>query len=169
MNTGRDRKKIKELTEEIQSLKSDLTAKNVFMSNADTFAALDRIGELVSERNELTGEESDEQYLYLDDGEWQREVIGFVGDPSGMTDINQIPLMIGDTVGMQQGDGHLYPRLVALSVMNQNSINESNAIKLKDYAELDMKDAFSAAFTISLHSCIEGYEQTQKHEMGMNL
>lgn len=167
--TNRENKRIEELTEEIKSLKANLIAENRYMSNADTYAALDRIGELVCERNELTGEESDEQYLYLDDGEWQREVIGFVGDPSGMTDINQVPLMIGDTVGMQQKDGHLYPRLVALSVMNQNSINETKAAKLKDYTELDMKDAFSAVFTISLHSCVEGYEQTQKHEMGMNL
>ena len=169
MNTDRENKKIEELTEEVQSLKASLTAGNRYMSNADTHAALDRIGELIYERNELTGEDSDEQYLYFDDGEWLREVIGFVGDPSGMTDANQVPLMIGDAVGMPQEDGSLYQRIVAMSVMSQNSINETKAVKIKDYTEMDMKDTFSAAFTITLHSCLEDYEQTQNRRMEMTL
>ena len=86
MMTPAEENRVCELTEEIVRLKKHLTENSARMTNADAFDKLEKIGELLSEKNALTGLHEDAAYLYLDDGEWFREVKGFVGDDSGMHD-----------------------------------------------------------------------------------
>ena len=96
--TPAEENRVCELTEEIVRLKKHLTENSARMTNADAFDKLEKIGELLSEKNALTGLHEDAAYLYLDDGEWFREVKGFVGDDSGMHDCTGTTLKIGDTV-----------------------------------------------------------------------
>lgn len=98
MMTPAEENRVCELTEEIVRLKKHLTENSARMTNADAFDKLEKIGELLSEKNALTGLHEDAAYLYLDDGEWFREVKGFVGDDSGMHDCTGTTLKIGDTV-----------------------------------------------------------------------
>ena len=107
MMTPAEENRVCELTEEIVRLKKHLTENSARMTNADAFDKLEKIGELLSEKNALTGLHEDAAYLYLDDGEWFREVKGFVGDDSGMHDCTGTTLKIGDTVSLNG-----YPRLI---------------------------------------------------------
>lgn len=114
--TPAEEKRVRELTEEIAELKKHLTLKSAAMTNRDTSDELEKIGELLSEKNTLTGLNEDAAYLYLDDGEWFREVKGFVGDDSGMHDCMGTALKIGDTVSLNG-----YPRLVMQDMPSQKN------------------------------------------------
>lgn len=163
MNTAEE-KRVRELTEEIAELKKHLTLKSATMTNRNTSDELEKIGELLSEKNALTGLNEDATYLYLDDGEWFREVKGFVGEDSGMHDCMGIALKIGDTVSLNG-----YPRLVMQDMPSQKTLLEYGCKKIKDCSEMDIQDAFSCAFTVSLHSCLEDYENSLSHSMEMHL
>jgi len=162
--TPAEEKRICELTEEIAGLKKHLTLKSAVMSNKDTSDELEKLGELLSEKNTLTGFREDVLYLYLDDGEWFREIKGFVGEDSGMHDCTGTALKIGDTVSLNG-----YPRLVMQDMPSQKTLLECCCKKIKDYSEMNIQDAFSCAFTISLHSCLEDYENSLAHSMEMRL
>lgn len=162
--TPAEEKRVRELTEEIAELKKHLTLKSAAMTNRDTSDELEKIGELLSEKNALTGLDEDAAYLYLDDGEWFREVKGFVGDDSGMHDCMGTALKIGDTVSLNG-----YPRLVLQDMPSQKTLLECGCKKIKDCSEMDIQDAFSCAFTVSLHSCLEDYENSLAHGMEMRL
>ena len=153
-----------ELTEEIVRLKKHLTENSARMTNADAFDKLEKIGELLSEKNALTGLHEDAAYLYLDDGEWFREVKGFVGDDSGMHDCTGTTLKIGDTVSLNG-----YPRLIMQDMPSQKTLLECGCKKIKDCSEMDIQDAFSCAFTVSLRSCLEDYENSLQQGMEMRL
>lgn len=148
--TPAEEKRVRELTEEIAELKKRLTLKSAAMTNRDTSDELEKIGELLSEKNALTGLDEDATYLYLDDGEWFREVKGFVDEDSGMHDCMGTALKIGDTVSLNG-----YPRLVMQDMPSQKTLLECGCKKIKDCSEMDIQDAFSCAFTVSLHSCLE--------------
>ena len=163
MNTAEE-KRIRELTEEIAELKKHLTLKSATMTNRNTSDELEKIGELLSEKNALTGLNEDTAYLYLNDGEWFREVKGFVGEDSGMHDCMGTALKIGDTVSLNG-----YPRLVIQDMPSQKTLLECGCKKIKDCSEMDIQDAFSCAFTVSLHSCLEDYENSLAHGMEMRL
>ena len=162
--TPAEEKRVRELTEEIAGLKNHLVLKSAVMTNRDTADMLERIGELLSEKNALTGLHEDAAYLYLDDGEWFREVKGFVGDDSGMHDCMGITLKIGDTVSLNG-----YPRLIMQDMPSQKTLLECGCKKIKDCSEMDIQDAFSCAFTVSIHSCLEDYENSLAHSMEMRL
>lgn len=164
MMTPAEEKRISELNEEIARLKKHLTDQSARMTNADTFDELERIGELLSEKNALTGLDEDVSYLYLDDGEWFREVKGFVGDDSGMHDCMGTALKIGDTVSLNG-----YPRLIMQDMPSQKTLLECGCEKIKDYSELDIQDASACAFTVSLRSCSEDYENSLEQSMEMHL
>ena len=100
--TPAEEKRVRELTEEIAELKKHLTLKSAAMTNRDTSDELEKIGDLLSEKNALTGLDEDAAYLYLDDGEWFRELKGFVGEDSGMHDCMGTALKIGDTVSLSK-------------------------------------------------------------------
>lgn len=157
-------KRICELTEEIVGLKKHLTLKSAVMTNRETSEELEKLGELLSEKNTLTGLREDALYLYLDDGEWFREIKGFVGEDSGMHDCTGTVLKIGDTVSLNG-----YPRLVMQDMPSQKTLLECGCKKIKDYSEMNIQDAFSCAFTISLHSCLEDYENSLANSMEMRL
>ena len=163
MNTAEE-KRIQELTEEIAGLKKHLTEKSAAMTNRDTSDELEKIGELLSEKNALTGLNEDAAYLYLDDGEWLREVKGFVGDDSGMYDCEGTALKIGDTVSLNG-----FPRLVMRDMPSQKTILTCGSQKIKDCSELDIQDAAACAFTVSLRSCRQDYEYSLKQRMEMRL
>ena len=163
MNTAEE-KRVQELTEEIARLKKHLTPKSAVMTNADTQDELERIGELLSEKNALTGLDEDARYLYLDNGEWFREIKGFVGDDAGMHDCAGMPLKIGDTVSLNG-----YPRLIMHEMPSQETILNCRCEKVKDCSELDIQDASCCAFTVTLRSCLEDYEHSQGQGMGMQL
>jgi len=162
--TPTEEKRISELNEEIARLKKHLTEQSAQMTNADTFDELERIGELLSEKNALTGLDEDVSYLYLDDGEWFREVKGFVGDDSGMHDCMGTALKIGDTVSLNG-----YPRLVMQDMPSQKTLLECGCEKIKNYSELDIRDASACAFTVTLRSCSEDYENSLAQSMEMHL
>ena len=162
--TPAEEKRVRELTNEIAGLKKHLVLKSAVMTNRDTFDTLEKIGELLSEKNALTGLHEDAAYLYLDDGEWLREVKGFVGDDSGMHDCMGITLKIGDTVSLNG-----YPRLIMQDMPSQKTLLECGCKKIRDCSEMDIQDAFSCAFTVSLHSCLEDYENSLAQGMGMRL
>ena len=162
--TPAEEKRACELTEEIAALKKHLTLKSAVMTNKEVFYELEKIGELLSEKNALTGLNEDASYLYLDDGEWFREVKGFVGEDSGMRDCTGTKLKIGDTVSLNG-----YPRLVMQDMPSQKTLLECGCKKIKDCSEMDIQDAFSCAFTVSLHSCLEDYENSLAHSMEMQL
>lgn len=164
MMTPAEENRVCELTEEIVRLKKHLTENSARMTNADAFDKLEKIGELLSEKNALTGLHEDAAYLYLDDGEWFREVKGFVGDDSGMHDCTGTTLKIGDTVSLNG-----YPRLIMQDMPSQKTLLECGCKKIKDCSEMDIQDAFSCAFTVSLHSCLEDYENSLAHGMEMRL
>ena len=164
MMTPAEENRVCELTEEIVRLKKHLTENSARMTNADAFDKLEKIGELLSEKNALTGLHEDAAYLYLDDGEWFREVKGFVGDDSGMHDCTGTTLKIGDTVSLNG-----YPRLIMQDMPSQKTLLECGCKKIKDCSEMDIQDAFSCAFTVSLHSCLEDYENSLSHSMEMRL
>lgn len=155
MMTPAEENRVCELTEEIVRLKKHLTENSARMTNADAFDKLEKIGELLSEKNALTGLHEDAAYLYLDDGEWFREVKGFVGDDSGMHDCTGTTLKIGDTVSLNG-----YPRLIMQDMPSQKTLLECGCKKIKDCSEMDIQDAFSCAFTVSLRSCLEDYENS---------
>lgn len=162
--TPAEEKRVHELTEEIAGLKKHLVLKSAVMTNRDTADMLERIGELLSEKNALTGLYEDAAYLYLDDGEWFREVKGFVGDDSGMHDCMGTALKIGDTVSLNG-----YPRLIMQDMPSQKTLLECGCKKIRDCSEMDIQDAFSCAFTVSLHSCLEDYENSLAQGMEMRL
>ena len=162
--TPAEEKRVHELTEEIAGLKKHLVLKSAVMTNRDTADELEKIGELLSEKNALTGLHEDAVYLYLDDGEWFREVKGFVGDDSGMHDCMGITLKIGDTVSLNG-----YPRLIMQDMPSQKTLLECGCKKIRDCSEMDIQDAFSCAFTVSLHSCLEDYENGLTQGMEMRL
>ena len=164
MMTPAEENRVCELTEEIVRLKKHLTENSARMTNADAFDKLEKIGELLSEKNALTGLHEDAAYLYLDDGEWFREVKGFVGDDSGMHDCTGITLKIGDTVSLNG-----YPRLIMQDMPSQKTLLECGCKKIKDCSEMDIQDAFSCAFTVSLRSCLEDYENSLQQGMEMRL
>ena len=159
-----EEKRVRELTEEIAGLKNHLVLKSAVMTNRDTADMLERIGELLSEKNALTGLHEDAVYLYLDDGEWFREVKGFAGDDSGMHDCMGTALKIGDTVSLNG-----YPRLIMQDMPSQKTLLECGCKKIRDCSEMDIQDAFSCAFTVSLHSCLEDYENSLAQGMEMRL
>lgn len=163
MDTAEE-KRVCELTEEIVRLKKHLTENSARMTNADAFDKLEKIGELLSEKNALTGLHEDASYLYLDDGEWFREVKGFVGDDSGMHDCTGTTLKIGDTVSLNG-----YPRLIMQDMPSQKTLLECGCKKIKDCSEMDIQDAFSCAFTVFLRSCLEDYENSLQQGMEMRL
>lgn len=162
--TPAEEKRVHELTEEIDGLKKHLVLKSAVMANRDTSDMLERIGELLSEKNALTGLHEDAAYLYLDDGEWFREIKGFVGDDSGMHDCMGTALKIGDTVSLNG-----YPRLIMQDMPSQKTLLECGCKKIRDCSEMDIQDAFSCAFTVSLHSCLEDYENSLAQGMEMRL
>lgn len=162
--TPAEEKRVRELTEEIAVLKNHLVLKSAVMTNRDTFDTLEKIGKLLSEKNALTGLHEDAAYLYLDDGEWFREVKGFVGDDSGMHDCMGTALKIGDTVSLNG-----YPRLIMQDMPSQKTLLECGCKKIRDCSEMDIQDAFSCAFTVSLHSCLEDYENSLAQGMEMRL
>ena len=164
MMTPAEENRVCELTEEIVRLKKHLTENSARMKNADAFDKLEKIGELLSEKNALTGLHEDAAYLYLDDGEWFREVKGFVGDDSGMHDCTGTTLKIGDTVSLNG-----YPRLIMQDMPSQKTLLECGCKKIKDCSEMDIQDAFSCAFTVSLRSCLEDYENSLQQGMEMRL
>ena len=164
MITPAEENRVCELTEEIVRLKKHLTENSARMTNADAFDKLEKIGELLSEKNALTGLHEDAAYLYLDDGEWFREVKGFVGDDSGMHDCTGTTLKIGDTVSLNG-----YPRLIMQDMPSQKTLLECGCKKIKDCSEMDIQDAFSCAFTVSLRSCLEDYENSLQQGMEMRL
>ena len=164
MMTPAEENRVCELTEEIVRLKKHLTENSARMTNADAFDKLEKIGELLSEKNALTGLHEDAAYLYLDDGEWFREVKGFVGDDSGMHDCTGRTLKIGDTVSLNG-----YPRLIMQDMPSQKTLLECGCKKIKDCSEMDIQDAFSCAFTVSLRSCLEDYENSLQQGMEMRL
>ena len=132
--TPAEEKRVHELTEEIAGLKKHLVLKSAVMTNRDTADELEKIGELLSEKNALTGLHEDAVYLYLDDGEWFREVKGFVGDDSGMHDCMGITLKIGDTVSLNG-----YPRLIMQDMPSQKTLLECGCKKIRDCSEMDMQ------------------------------
>lgn len=162
--TPAEENRVCELTEKIVRLKKHLTENSARMTNADAFDKLEKIGELLSEKNALTGLHEDAAYLYLDDGEWFREVKGFVGDDSGMHDCTGTTLKIGDTVSLNG-----YPRLIMQDMPSQKTLLECGCKKIKDCSEMDIQDAFSCAFTVSLRSCLEDYENSLQQGMEMRL
>ena len=162
--TPAEEKRVHELTEEIARLKKHLTLKSAVMTNRDTSDTLEKIGELLSEKNALTGLNEDASYLYLDDGEWFRELKGFVGEDSGMHDCMGTALKIGDTVSLNG-----YHRLIMQDMPSQKTLLECGCKKIKDCSEMDIQDAFSCAFTVSLRSCLEDYENSLAHSMEMRL
>lgn len=162
--TPAEENRVCELTEEIVRLKKHLTENSARMTNADAFDKLEKIGEPLSEKNALTGLHEDAAYLYLDDGEWFREVKGFVGDDSGMHDCTGTTLKIGDTVSLNG-----YPRLIMQDMPSQKTLLECGCKKIKDCSEMDIQDAFSCAFTVSLRSCLEDYENSLQQGMEMRL
>lgn len=164
MMTPAEENRVCELTEEIVRLKKHLTENSARMTNADAFDKLEKIGELLSEKNALTGLHEDAAYLYLDDGEWFREVKGFVGDDSGMHDCTGTTLKIGDTVSLNG-----YPRLIMQDMPSQKTLLECGCKKIKDCSEMDIQYAFSCAFTVSLRSCLEDYENSLQQGMEMRL
>ena len=164
MMTPAEENRVCELTEEIVRLKKHLTENSARMTNADAFDKLEKIGELLSEKNALTGLHEDAAYLYLDDGEWFREVKGFVGDDSGMHDCTGTTLKIGDTVSLNG-----YPRLIMQDMPSQKTLLECGCKKIKDCSEMDIQDAFSCAFTVSLRSCLEDYENSLQQGMELRL
>lgn len=164
MMTPAEENRVCELTEEIVRLKKHLTENSARMTNADAFDKLEKIGELLSEKNALTGLHEDAAYLYLDDGEWFREVKGFVGDDSGMHDCTGTTLKIGDAVSLNG-----YPRLIMQDMPSQKTLLECGCKKIKDCSEMDIQDAFSCAFTVSLRSCLEDYENSLQQGMEMRL
>ena len=164
MMTPAEENRVCELTEEIVRLKKHLTENSARMTNADAFDKLEKIGELLSEKNALTGLHEDAAYLYLDDGEWFREVKGFVGDDSGMHNCTGTTLKIGDTVSLNG-----YPRLIMQDMPSQKTLLECGCKKIKDCSEMDIQDAFSCAFTVSLRSCLEDYENSLQQGMEMRL
>ncbi|MFR1349179.1 MAG: hypothetical protein ACLSAQ_05630 [[Eubacterium] siraeum] len=164
MMTPAEENRVCELTEKIVRLKKHLTENSARMTNADAFDKLEKIGELLSEKNALTGLHEDAAYLYLDDGEWFREVKGFVGDDSGMHDCTGITLKIGDTVSLNG-----YPRLIMQDMPSQKTLLECGCKKIKDCSEMDIQDGFSCAFTVSLRSCLEDYENSLQQGMEMRL
>ena len=162
--TPAEENRVCELTEKIVRLKKHLTENSARMTNADAFDKLEKIGELLSEKNALTGLHEDAAYLYLDDGEWFREVKGFVGDDSGMHDCTGTTLKIGDTVSLNG-----YPRLIMQDMPSQKTLLQCGCKKIKDCSEMDIQDAFSCAFTVSLRSCLEDYENSLQQGMEMRL
>lgn len=164
-----EEKRVWELTEEISRIKKHLTKENGKMTNKSVDEEILYLGKLLAEKNELTGNEEDAPFLYFDDGEWMREIKGFVGEPAGQEDIHHQPLLVGDTVGLVCKDGSIFPRLVMQDLPSQKTIYECKAEKMKDFSQLDIYDASAASFTISLRSPVEEYEQSLRQGMEMNL
>ena len=143
-----EEKRVSELTGEISRIKKHLTNESGRMAHKDVHEEILYLGKLLTEKNELTGYDEDAPFLYFDDGEWMREVKGFVGEPAGQEDILHRPLLVGDTVGLICEDGSVFP---------------------KDCSQLDIYDAGAATFTISLRSPVEEYAQSLRQGMEMQL
>ena len=164
-----EEKRVSELTGEISRIKKHLTNESGRMANKDVHEEILYLGRLLTEKNELTGYDEDAPFLYFDDGEWMREVKGFVGEPAGQEDILHQPLLVGDTVGLICEDGSVFPRLVMQDLPSQKTIYERKAKKIKDCSQLDIYDAGAATFTISLRSPVEEYAQSLRQGMEMQL
>lgn len=169
MRNTAEEKRIQELSKEIRGIKKHLTEQNIYMSNSDVQEEVLHLGELLTKKNKLTGLDEDAPFLYFDDGEWQREIEGFIGDPTDLKDIHHQPLKIGDTVGLMCEDGKIFPRLVMFNLLSQETIQERKAAKIKDFSQLDIYDARSACFTVSLRSPVEEYQQSIRQDLEMNL
>ncbi len=167
--TTENKQRVKELATEITNLTNGIRAKLDDLAYSKTDQVLIKIGEMLHEKNLLTGGNEDIKYFYLDDGEWYRIIAGFIGDDSGTTDVNGVPLKIGDTVKFTDTDGYSGQRIILHEFLNQEFLNERKAIKVKDYTDFDIKDACTHAFTVTEHSCLDMYLKTQNQGMTMNL
>lgn len=159
----------KSVCDKIQSLK-DSFAEQWKWTNARVDELLCQIGELLEEKNAMTGRREDVRYIYSDDGEFFRFVAGFAGDDSGTADANGTPLKVGDTVTFGSG----FKRMVILNgslapLLSQKTLLEKQAVKTADHTELDIRTADSAIATVSLRSCREDYHRQQEQQGAMDM
>ena len=147
---------VRRIDGEISALKELFSDMNYCMSNSKTDENLLRIGELLTEKNQLTGQTEDLKLLYIDDGEWYRRVAGFIGDKTEATDINGHILRVGDTIKSEISG----MRVVMNDLPEQSHIDNMQAVKVKDFTELDLKDVYTPAFTVSVRSCIDEYNKS---------
>lgn len=153
-----------QIDEKINALKNSL-AEQLKWPDAKVAEVICQIGELLEQRNELTGRSEDMQFLFSDDNECLWFVAGFVGDDSSTVDANGTPLKVGDTVSFYSG----YQRMVILNskfqpMLSQEMLLEKHAVKVADSAEMDIRTAQSAASTVTCESCCEVYHRQQEQE-----
>ena len=150
-------------------LLKDKLRRDALDSNAGTFHALCRIGQLLDMRNRLTGEYQDIEYLYSDNGEFYRYVAGFVGESAGVFDAQGRPLCVGDTVATTY-QGRTQERMIILSsdgksLLTQGWINDQDAVFWKDFAEADIRAAnINPCCTVRLGSCLKDYHDAKERQ-----
>lgn len=160
---------IEELDSEIFAIKAYLNKYADVVSKSERQEGIERLGELIIKKNELTGQTEDILYFFLNDNEWYRELGGFIGENADVCDINGIPLKIGDTVILQGKGDQTFARIIFKDMPTQEALNQKRAIKIKDYTELDLKDSNNVAFTVSLCSCREVYEKSIQQEQEFSM
>lgn len=161
------------LTKEIGGAKAALH-NQVFLSNARTHAMLEELGELIGRKNEITGLRESIGFLYLDNGEYQYHVAGFVGDETALVDCNGLPLLVGDTVALQSG----WRRMAILAedgspMLRQEWLLDQGAVKKDSCWKLNMDASFCAAFTVRHENCLDWHQRSREREVqsmgGMNM
>lgn len=174
-NDVRERR-FKELTDEIEDMKSELLKNSFGVSNATIYDTLANIGKLVSERDKIYGDDTTQVCFIVSDNECYNEVVGFLGDDAGFSDINGTPLHIGDTVHFQSGVSSGYDRLVLNRLVTSDVVNGFDAIKSADASQYNLKDTFNAGFTVEVIDCkqkyldsIQAQEDSEDEGMGMSL
>lgn len=171
-----NRLRLKEIETEISGMKESFF-NGKFMSNAETDEMLCRIGERMTEKNELTGMNQDANYLYYDDREWDRHVCGFIGDPANVVDRNGNSLTVGDSVLLRsdQPDGNPFVRMVMLQsdgkcILDQNTLLSRHAQKENGIIipGIWAANVFPNA-TVSIRSCVEDFENALGQNNGLTL
>lgn len=164
------------LTAEIDSRKAQLLENNYAQTNTSIYETLTEIGRLTAERDRIYGDDTTEMCFILTDNEFYNEVVGFLGDDAGFSDINGTPLHIGDTVHFQSGVSSGYDRLVLNRLVTSDVVNGFDAIKSADASQYDLKDTFNAGFTVEVIDCkqkyldsIQSQEDSEDEGMGMSL
>lgn len=148
-----------ELCQRIADLKAELHDQR-HMTNASTSDKLDALGELIAEKNVLTGIEEDVAYLRVDNGEYLFYVAGFIGQETPLVDSNGTPLLVGDTVAYPDGwDRMLILHEDGTPIFHQEELLKRRAIKKTPCWDCDLTASWNLAFEVTKESCLERYQR----------
>ena len=173
-NDDNQERRFTELTNQIETLKSNLSNNTFSLPNSEKYEMIHRIGGLLLERDNIFGTNLTETCFIASDNEFYNEIIGFLGDETDLKDAYGNALHIGDTITLYDGTDREYNRTVLNGLVSQKMIDGTKAVKTADFCDYESINNFCAGLTITRYDCKEYFLQnvqneTESEDAGMTL